>query len=100
MEKILDAKLRYRKMWFLVRWKGYGEEHNQWEPETNLAHAKEPIDEFYAKHQDAPRCINANLFHSIDWRPYVNFTETTPSPFPPLSLGSIKLHDLVADDKT
>ena len=100
VEKILDAKLRYRKMWFLVQWKGYGEEHDQWEPEMNLAHAKEAIEEFYAKHQDAPRRINANLFHSIDWRPLVNFTDPpSQSLRQPWDLGSTKLHGLVTDDK-
>ena len=31
---------------FLIHWKGYGNEHNQWMAETNLSHTKETIQDY------------------------------------------------------
>lgn len=50
VEDILDSGMDYdtKQVLFLVRWKGYGEESNTWEPKTNLTHAKELVKEFEA----------------------------------------------------
>ena len=42
IEKILDKRnVKYyhakTKQEFLVKWKGYGDEHNSWEPKSNLS---------------------------------------------------------------
>lgn len=37
-----------KQVLFLVKWKGYGEEDNTWEPRTNLTHAKELLKEYEA----------------------------------------------------
>ena len=31
---------------YLVHWKGYGDEHNQWIAETGLPHAREAIEDY------------------------------------------------------
>src|SRR6266567_6135933 len=36
VEKILDSCLRNRAVQYLVRWKGYAEEHNSWAPKNSL----------------------------------------------------------------
>ncbi|KAF7783141.1 hypothetical protein Agabi119p4_2517 [Agaricus bisporus var. burnettii] len=47
VEKILNAKWFRGKKRYLVRWKGYTAEADSWEPEENLANAKELITEFH-----------------------------------------------------
>ena len=36
MEEILDERARAGGKEYLVRWRGYGEEEDTWEPEANL----------------------------------------------------------------
>src|SRR5271168_2577426 len=49
VENILDSKMMNRKLRYLVKWEGYGVEHNSWEPWDNIR-ALELIAEFYQKH--------------------------------------------------
>ena len=36
-------------MQYLVYWKGYGDEHNQWITETGLPHTKEAIEDYWSR---------------------------------------------------
>jgi hypothetical protein len=55
VEKILDIrKIRKRLQW-LVKWLGYGNEHNIWEPKQNLTHCEEALREFYEKNPKKPK---------------------------------------------
>jgi hypothetical protein len=47
VEKLLDSQVRWRRMEYLVKWKGYDDSHNSWEPVTNLANAKQAITTFH-----------------------------------------------------
>jgi hypothetical protein len=71
VEEVLDSRYRYKKLQYLVKWKGYRNEENTWEPEANLKHAQAAIKKFHGKHPSAPRCINTLL----SFKPYENFTE-------------------------
>jgi hypothetical protein len=47
VEAILDNKRRGNKWLYLIKWEGYGPEHNSWEPEENLQHSKDLIRKYY-----------------------------------------------------
>jgi hypothetical protein len=60
VEMILDARLRRgNKLQFLVKWKGYTDEHNTWESEEDCAHSKAKIAQFYRKHPSAPKRVQS-----------------------------------------
>ena len=56
VEKIINSRLhgRYKKLQFLVRWKGFPPSEDSWVPESDLS-APELIEDFYATHSHAPR---------------------------------------------
>jgi hypothetical protein len=50
VEKIVDSQIDADTMehMYLVKWKGYGDDENTWEPKTNLSHASELVKAFDA----------------------------------------------------
>lgn len=48
VERIDDHKLKGKTTLYFVKWKGYPDEENTWEPESNLAHAAEIRTEYEA----------------------------------------------------
>jgi hypothetical protein len=56
--------MRYNRLEYLLKFKGYDESHNQWEVHT-LVHAKPKIALFHHKYPGAARHINAASFDSI-----------------------------------
>jgi len=67
VEEILDSKMMNRKLRYLVKWQGFGVEHNSWEPWDNV-HAPEHVAEFHRQHPGAPRHIRTIDFKSIPFR--------------------------------
>jgi len=67
VEEILDSRWHQRRFQYLIKWKGYGREHNSWESASEVS-APELTVEFYRKHPGAPRHIRRtefdNIFHS------------------------------------
>jgi Chromo (CHRromatin Organisation MOdifier) domain len=57
VEEILDSKKmgRTQKLYYRVRWKGYSEAHDTWEPEDNVRHASELMNHFHQQHPTAAR---------------------------------------------
>ena len=53
VEQILDSKIINQKLWYLIKWDGYGIEHNSWEPADDV-HTLELITEFHQTHPGAP----------------------------------------------
>ena len=55
VEEVRKHRKRGRETQYLVYWKGYRDEHNQWIAEMGLPHAKEVIEYYWA------RCSSQNL---------------------------------------
>ena len=66
VEEILDSRMVNRNLHYLVKWEGFGVEHNSWEPWDNV-HAPEVAD-FYQRHPGAARHICMVNFRSIPFR--------------------------------
>ena len=52
VEQILCVRRHWRQVQYLIRWKGFSEAHDSWEPATNV-HAEELIQEFYKRYPKA-----------------------------------------------
>ena len=50
--EVEEIRKHQKKGWgtqFLVHWKEYGDEHNQWMMESVLPHAKDTIEDYWAR---------------------------------------------------
>jgi len=67
VEEILDSRWYWRRFQYLIKWKGYGHEHNSWESASKVS-VPELTAEFHRKHPRALRHIRHmefnNIFHS------------------------------------
>ena len=54
VERILDSKRRYRKLYYHVQWAGYNYLRTTWEPADNLENAAELVGEFHALNPTKP----------------------------------------------
>ena len=55
IEEVKKHQKRGKEVQYLVHWKGYGDEHDQWIAETGLPHTKEAIEDYWT------RCSSRNL---------------------------------------
>ena len=59
VENILDSRLSgHQGLQYLVKWKGYGNEENSWEPARNQANTQELVRKYHQEHPTAPRSIS------------------------------------------
>lgn len=89
VEQILDSCMNRGKLEYLVKWDGYTEEENTWEPISHLKNSQEAIEAFHAKYPAAPRRLNGislELFHTM-FKPYHNLTETKSNLSSRLNIG-------------
>jgi hypothetical protein len=75
VEKILDSRMYRRRLEYLIKWKGYSDADNTWEPEKHVENAKQEVREFHQKNPGAPRKMNATFFSAAQFVPYENCTE-------------------------
>lgn len=59
IEAILESAIRGRKknLHYLVRWKGWGPEHDSWIPASELAHARDLVDDYERQKRDKLRVV-------------------------------------------
>ncbi|MBW0569035.1 hypothetical protein O181_108750 [Austropuccinia psidii MF-1] len=56
VSQILNSKLKRGKLWYLVEWKGFGQdpERYTWEPTKNLKNCPELVNNFHSVYPDKP----------------------------------------------
>jgi len=55
IKEVRKHQKQERRIQYLVHWKDYGDEHDQWIAETWLPHARKAIEDYWA------RCSSQNL---------------------------------------
>lgn len=61
VERILDSRIRYRRLEYLVSWKGYGQDENSWTPALNV-HAPRIVRTFHLQNPQAPQRLASTSF--------------------------------------
>ena len=104
VESILRVRRWRNQLQFLVRWKGFSEAHDSWEPAKNV-HADKLVEDFYKRHPSAIHLLSSPIICSINMSttPLSERIENTPaplplidrisSPSPPPSSSSPNIHD-------
>jgi hypothetical protein len=54
VEEVLDSKFKRKRLFYLVKWKGYPITDNSWEPAVNLKNASELVNSFHSKYPSRP----------------------------------------------
>ncbi|MBW0565262.1 hypothetical protein O181_104977 [Austropuccinia psidii MF-1] len=56
VSQTMDSKLKRRKLWYLVKWKGFSQdsERSTWEPAENLKNCLELVKHFYSFYPEKP----------------------------------------------
>jgi len=49
VEEVWKHRTRGQGTQYLVHWKGYGDEHNQWIAESGLPHTKQAIEDYWTR---------------------------------------------------
>jgi Chromo (CHRromatin Organisation MOdifier) domain len=88
VEEILGSRRRYRKLQYLLKWKGYSAAHNTWEPVENV-NSPELIQEFHEANPEAVRTLEVEE----DINPPLY---SQPSPFPS-SMDFSPIRDFILD---
>ena len=53
VERILNSRIYRKKKQYLIKWKGWDDSHNTWEPETNVENATDLVTEFHRQNPEA-----------------------------------------------
>jgi hypothetical protein len=64
VESILEHRfwgIKNPKAYYKVAWKGYGIEHNSWEPESNIVNAPEVMANYWKRQAEKQARLGARL---------------------------------------
>jgi len=75
VEEIMDSRLKRGKLEYLVKWSGYTDDYNTWEPEANCANSHDIIENFHKSNPSTPRKLRAQDFAGLVFKSYDNLTE-------------------------
>jgi len=64
VEEILDSRWHRRRFQYLIKWKGYGHEHNSWESASEVSTPELTV-EFHHENPGAPRHVRRVEFNNI-----------------------------------
>ena len=76
VEEVLDSRLKQGKLEYLVKWSGYTEDHNTWEPKANCANLHDLIEDFHKKNPSTACKLYTNFFSELVFKPYKNLMES------------------------
>lgn len=60
VERVVDKKVKEGKVYYLIKWLGYGDEDNTWERYENCKGVQNLIDEFEERLSQQERCKSAS----------------------------------------
>jgi hypothetical protein len=61
VEEILDSKLLHRRLFYLIKWKGYPVSENSWEPASNVSNSPLLIRQFHSQYPNKPSAVPAKV---------------------------------------
>jgi hypothetical protein len=65
VEAILDSKISRSRLFYLVKWKGYPDSDNSWEPEIHVQHATDLVEKFHTRYPTKPSPTNHRAVHFV-----------------------------------
>ena len=75
VEEVLDSRLKRGKLEYWVKWSGYTDDYNTWEPELNLTNSKESINNFHRSNPSAPHKLCTNIFDGLVFKLFENLCD-------------------------
>ena len=99
IENIVDAREKRGSIEFLVHWKGFPREENEWKKESELLHAKSSIRDFYQLHPTAPRLNKTVQTRSLESDPPCVCPICTKKPLPIPNKNSVFLSSNFLKDR-
>ena len=87
VDQILNSRFQRGRIEYLVSFKGYGPEENEWLPADNI-NAPRLITHFHRQNPSAPRRVSREVMHALMFRRYENLTQPHPAPSPILDIAA------------
>ena len=75
VEEVIDSQLKRGKLEYLVKWFGYMDDHNTWEPKSNLDNSKKTINNFHKSNPSALCKLCTNIFEGLVFKSFENLCE-------------------------
>jgi Chromo (CHRromatin Organisation MOdifier) domain len=99
VEQVLDVRLhgQWKKCQYLIRWKGYSEAHNSWEPEDNV-HAPDRLADFTQNHLKKAHDVGIKAA-AINDEPIIIRSISISPPTTTLTMSTPPISQLTGEDQ-